>query len=246
MYTMRVAVTTMIAVPLLCATLVGQSATPSTRHQTFHVHGSVRNCVDFVLAGALVEFQGKGSGKTVAVDDEGFYTAELPVGPYTMKVHFPGGSLQDYQRPLFRVTSPTSLTLNVTLNPAKPSCELMGTVSRPDLTVDDYRNACGDEEFFPAPSEDGLPFQLYIRYPRRQPTDQGYIYRSGRIVSDLDASVFVAYNLFTLQADQVAYDAKRRTLEASGNVVVVNETGVSQHADSVTFKIENGQAIQLR
>jgi lipopolysaccharide assembly outer membrane protein LptD (OstA) len=58
--------------------------------------------------------------------------------------------------------------------------------------------------------------------------------------------VFVAYNLFSLQADKVKYNAHSRTLEASGNVVVMNESGVTQRAESIKLKIESGQAIPLQ
>jgi hypothetical protein len=37
-----------------------------------------------------------------------------------------------------------------------------------------------------------------------------------------------------------------RTLRANGKVVVVKEKGESQRADSITFGIENGEAIPLQ
>jgi hypothetical protein len=55
----------------------------------------------------------------------------------------------------------------------------------------------------------------------------------------------VAYNLFTLQADHIVYDVQRSTLEAMGDVVVENADGTTQRADSMTFKIENGEATLL-
>jgi lipopolysaccharide export system protein LptA len=55
----------------------------------------------------------------------------------------------------------------------------------------------------------------------------------------------VAYNLFSLQADHVVYNVKFRTVEAIGNVVVVNESGATQRAESMTLRIKNGQAIPL-
>jgi lipopolysaccharide assembly outer membrane protein LptD (OstA) len=55
----------------------------------------------------------------------------------------------------------------------------------------------------------------------------------------------VAYNLFTLQADRVDYDVQNRTLEATGNVATVSPNGVTQHADSLTFKFANGEASRL-
>jgi lipopolysaccharide assembly outer membrane protein LptD (OstA) len=53
--------------------------------------------------------------------------------------------------------------------------------------------------------------------------------------------IFVAYNLFTLQADEVVYDVKSQTLEASGNVVAESSDGTAEHSDSMVFKIKNGK-----
>jgi lipopolysaccharide assembly outer membrane protein LptD (OstA) len=61
-----------------------------------------------------------------------------------------------------------------------------------------------------------------------------------------DDPVCVAYNLFSLEADNVTYDAKNKTIKATGDVVVVNESGVTQPADSTTFKIENGHAMPIQ
>jgi len=56
--------------------------------------------------------------------------------------------------------------------------------------------------------------------------------------------VFVAYNLFSLQADRVTYDSTTRIIEASGNVLVMNESSAPQRADYVVLKMEDGQAVQ--
>jgi lipopolysaccharide export system protein LptA len=61
----------------------------------------------------------------------------------------------------------------------------------------------------------------------------------------LGAPVFVGYNLFTLRAEHVVYDGKNRTLQAKGKVVVINEKGETQRADSMTFRVENGEATAL-
>jgi lipopolysaccharide assembly outer membrane protein LptD (OstA) len=63
------------------------------------------------------------------------------------------------------------------------------------------------------------------------------------ISAGVEIPVFVAYNLFTLRADRVGYDAQGRMLEATGNVVATNADGATEHADSMTFRIENGEAI---
>ena len=90
-----------------------------------------------------------------------------------------------------------------------------------------------------------MPFKLSVRYGSRTIVDSTYSY-IGERTPQYEAPVFVAYNLFSLQADKVTYDAEKRTIEASGNVVAVNESGASQRADSMVFKIENGRVAPLR
>ena len=90
-----------------------------------------------------------------------------------------------------------------------------------------------------------MPFQLSILYGTRTPVGSTYSY-IGEKTHEYEAPVFVAYNLFSLQADRVTYDVEKRTIEASGNVVAVNELGTTQRADSMVFRIENGQVALLR
>jgi hypothetical protein len=80
-----------------------------------------------------------------------------------------------------------------------------------------------------------------------KPNDGGYVYSSAKeTTGDLVTPVFVEYNFFSLQANEVAYDPKNSTIKASGDVVAVDESGATKRADSMTFKLENGQAIPLR
>lgn len=101
-----------------------------------------------------------------------------------------------------------------------------------------------EEELFPVPSADGVAYELCIRYTTGHRTNGTYDYSGDR--SSHDDPVFVAYNLFSLHADHVTYDVKTRTLEASSNVVAVDESGVSRRGESMKFKIEDGQAIHLK
>jgi hypothetical protein len=92
--------------------------------------------------------------------------------------------------------------------------------------------------------KDNVPFQIWIRYPQRQPTERGVVYSSDNIGWP-SVPVVVAYNLFSLEADKVIYDGKSQTIKASGNVVVDNASGTPSRADSAAFKIENGQALPI-
>jgi len=239
---------------LACATLFGQSAAPVTELPTFHIQGAIRYYNDSPVPGAAVTFEGDNILKTVSADKNGFYETDLPVGLYTMTAQDLYKSHYKYVHPPFRVTSLTSVTLNVTFY-AGMSCDLKNP------TPEDVRNDCEGIDLFPIPSKDNVPFQLSIQYYSRRPTDRGCEYSGlktsfrpiGRgdkyssleTPTDLKIRVFVAYNLFTLQAYHVVYDVQGRTLEATGDVVVTNVDGATQRGDSMIFKIENGEANRL-
>jgi hypothetical protein len=152
---------------------------------------------------------------------------------------------------LFRVASAANLILNVTLPVARISCDITmtdksGNEARAEQWEEAGKDACGGEVSFPLSSADGVPFQLYIRYPKRLHADGGYVYSGGRTAINVEQPVLVEYNLFTLQADRVVYDSESRSVEAKGHVVLVNDSGATQSADAMTFRLENGQAIPLR
>jgi hypothetical protein len=253
-------ITNLIA-SLFCATLLGQSATPTIQPQTSHIHGTVRYVIDgSAVVGVKVTFESEKGSKTVATNRRGNYEADLPVGLYTMTAQPLSPALLTYKRPLFRVVSSTNLVFDVSLDAyQKVTCEIGNPPPGNQISDQDrVKNACGGLDEFPLPSEDGAAFQLLIRYGTRNPIDSGYVYsapvdfsvipepsyvyRSGRNPPTLGPPVFVAYNLFTLRADHVTYDEKNQTLHANGQVVVVNEKGETQRADSMTFRIENGEA----
>jgi hypothetical protein len=249
---------------LFCATLLGQSATPTIQPQTFHIHGTVRNTIDgSAVAGVKVTFEAEKDSKIVSTDRRGIYDADLSLGLYSMTVQPLSPDLLTYRRPLFRVASPTNLVFDVSFDAyQKVTCEILNPPPGNQISDQDrVKNACGGLDEFALPSEDGAAFQILIRFGTRKPIYSGYVYsapvdfsvipepsyvyRSGRKPPTLGPPVFVAYNLFTLRADHVTYDEKGQTLHANGKVVLINEKGETQRADSMTFKIENGEAIPL-
>ena len=248
------AMTVLVAL-LHCTGLFGQSAPRPAQPATFHVQGTIRSpwhSVPPALAPpteVTVTFKSNQVSSIVTVDSKGFYQVDLPVGLYTMTAEAQKmgpqhlSVLTKYVRPLFRVTLPTTIIVNGNLYTERMTCDIV--VRDLDQEMEMGKDACGGEDFFPAPSRDGAPFQLYVRYPQRQHTEQGYVYNSDSI-SQPDVPVFVAYNLFTLEANRVTYDAKHRTIEANGDVVVTNESGVAEHVASIAIKIENGHAIRLQ
>lgn len=220
--------------------LFGNYRTPITEVPDFHVHGTIRISQDFPDPGAKVTFVSQNFTRTVSANKNGFYQVDLPVGLYTMTVVPSEQYFQEYRRPLFRAMSPIDLDLDVMLDP-QVSCDVGTRPGAPAPTQDDFLNICGGVDLFSVPSADTTPFQLSIRYRNRHPADTGYVYNSGKVVSG--TPVLVAYNLFTLKADHVLYNIEGRTLTATGNVAVEQaDGGAPQRADSMTLKIENGQA----
>jgi lipopolysaccharide export system protein LptA len=229
-----------LVVLLFCAALFGQSATPSAAPQTFHIRGTIEDTGGSAIFGVRVAFQNEQLSKVVLTNDAGVYDADLPLGDYTMTAQ--GVNFRPYRRPLFRVTSPISLDFDLTLR-HYGSCDILvfngsGKVS-PQEWATAQQDSCLQEDFLPVPFGD-VPLQLSIRYGSRTATVNAYSYTAEN-TNPGKTPVFVAYNLFTLHADRVLYDSKAHTVEASGNVVVVNEPGTIQRANSLTFKIDNGK-----
>lgn len=147
--------------------------------------------------------------------------------------------LTPYAR-LFGVKSPGTVVLNGALYMANMTCDIMlgGT---PEQQFEETKNECGGEDRFSIPSKDGAPLELYIRYSNREVNEQGYGYGGDKHPERVP--VFVAYNLFALEADGISYDRKNGSITAAGNVVTEDGSGKIQHFDSVVLRIENGKAI---
>jgi hypothetical protein len=238
--------------------LFGQSALPQKEIATVHVQGLIRGPLPgSVVPGAEINFESVEFHKNISANAKGFYEADLPLGRYRMSVEGPRSGLGGrviflkYVRPLFRITSPTNIVLNASLYPARVSCDVAltppesGADSSVATRVDIAKMVCGGLDSFDAPANDGTPFQLYIQYPRSQPNANGYVYSSDRVTTNTRTPVLVAYNLFYLEANTVVYDVKTQTIEATGSVVTADGSGTTRHADSIRFKIENGEAFPL-
>jgi hypothetical protein len=146
---------------------------------------------------------------------------------------------------------PAHITLNVTLYPDPGSCDpLVVTITHPDGTTvqtpgttdDDSRDVCGGQDYLPISSKDGVRFDLLVRYSNRRRSAGENTY-SG--YARFEGPVFAAYNLLTLEAGKLVYNAKDETIKASGDVVIADGSGKTRHADSAAFKLEDGQATPL-
>jgi hypothetical protein len=250
------------AVFLACVISSGQSRPSEAGTPTFHVHGTVRITYrGSPLPGTKVTFKGTKIATALYTDRAGVYQGNLPFGTYTMTANPPDPGVPSYERPLFRVASSANITIDVLIpSEVMVGCEVGVRPGKQEVDPDDYVNACGGSASFPVPSEDGVPFEILIRFGRREPAANGYvysaawklakepsyIYKSGSTSpSELGTQVFVAYNLFTLLADHVTYDAQKQILRANGHCTVESPDGTTKRADSVTFKFENGEAVSV-
>lgn len=194
-----------------------------------------------------ITFRGEQATKTVTVDDKGFYQADLPVGLYKMTAHGPTihtQPLTEYVR-LFRVQSPTTIVLNGSLHMARTNCDVVANSDTPELHTEELKDNCGGEDSLPIPSKEGVLLELRVRYPERQLTRRGYRYGREICSTQPEAPVFVSYDLFSLEAKVVYYDAKNHTIVATGNVVTEDGSGKARRADAMAFRIEDGHAISL-
>jgi len=248
MYPSKLWVIAVSRVLFLCIALSGQSAQVGTHLRTFRVEGTVRTSfMNSTVEGIEVKFEGDNITKTVHSDGTGFYRAELPVGVYKMTASW--GAEEKYRRPLFRVASPAHITLNVTLYPDPGSCDTVivtithqdgTTVRTPGTTADDSRDICGGQDYLPIASKNGVRFDLFVRYSNRRRSAGENTYSGG-----FQRPVFAAYNLLTLEADKLVYNAKDQTIKASGDVVIADGSDKTRHADSAAFKLEDGRATPL-
>jgi hypothetical protein len=238
----------MLGPVLPCLVFVfGHSGAPAIRVGNAHIEGTVRNFTRATVSGAEVRFEGDKGNKVAFTNSDGFYKVELAPGLYTMiATDSSQRNLQEYRRPLFSVPLSKTITLNVTLDPVNPTCDVIAAPPGWDAPIGTGEINCGGSDSFPLPSQERVPFELLIRYRMRQITGTGFNYNTDASGLGVKIQVFVAYNLFTLRADNVVYDTVAHTLKARGDVVTVNETGSTDHADSMLFKLENGRAILLR
>lgn len=214
------------------------------RSQVFHVEGAVRDPAGAVVPRAKVVFRSGSSETTIATNETGFYEVDLPLGTYTMTAKTSG--FITYKRPLFRMDRPGRLVFDVGLQLQECGDMVIGNSSgRPVTDAEIYAatESCRPEDLFRKQARDGTPFEISIR--RESHTKSGNTYRYDAPHSRYHAPVSVAYNVFSLHADHVSYNPKQNTLEATGNVIVEDESG-KQEYDSVTFKLENGRASRQR
>jgi hypothetical protein len=237
---MRLISPALLVILLLCKSLFGQGPAPFVQTPTFHIKGTITDPSGAVIPKARIGFQSKQLDKAVSPTDDGLYEIELPLGDYTMTVQSPG--FMRYRRPLFRARAPANLVFDVRLQLGRCGDMVINGSGGPPTNAEIYTatERCRHEDLFPL-SPRGDQLQLSIQYETRTETANVFSY-SGASRED---PVSVAYNLFSMRADRVVYDAREKTLEAHGNVVMEDESG-KRRAEAIAFSLEDGQPKQLR
>jgi hypothetical protein len=225
-----------------CFVLFSQTQPQSRPLKTFHIEGTIRSEWDDPLHGSVprteLTFSGKQASKTVTADEKGFYQLNLPVGFYKMTVRDPKID-QPYER-VFSVVSPARIMLNEILQDPTVCDGIQLDIDNEQEAIEQKKDSCGGPDYLPVPSKDGTPYVLFIQYFKRQRIHQCRNYFAKKNAQWV-VPVFVAYNLFSLEADTVVYDIKSQVIQASGNVVTEDGFGKRQTFDSISFKIKDGR-----
>ena len=227
----------------LSTLLFSQSATTATSGSAVHISGSISQCGK-IVPGVFVRFFEGNAQHEVKANDAGVYEVDLPFGIWTATTDISGSSptasaiaKQTLSRPRhFALSAPGRLFLDLQIRPPV-ICDI---ATRPG--EESGRDAvCWGEEFFPVPSSDGVPLEVDLF---------GLV-----LVTDHDACSFnhprkehrefATFNLLSVHADRVVYHPSERILEASGNVVIEDESG-ERRQGAARFEIGDGQARELR
>jgi hypothetical protein len=190
-----------------------------------------------------VMFEGP-SQKSVQADLTGYYEADLPLGVWKVAVTTISslGKTVRLSRPrVFRVTKPMNVTIDLYVNGVGcAGVRILTPDGRPPTPeeVEAKNEACQGREFFPLPSDDGVPFEVVIGGRRH---DFCTLLHKGAACE----REFGTYNLLTVYADKVTFSPfpNGGLLEAKGNAVV-EDGGREYRKDSVRFLINDGQAVE--
>lgn len=176
---------------------------------TFHIHARVVGAPN--PCPVTLTALGASEGLTVNPSDDGTYSADLPLGTYTMKLC---PAWDDYARPLFRVAAPAAIQQEVYLHPVNHRQKL------------------------PVAAADGTPFEIRAYaddYEWGLTGDHQYHWNKRK-----NELVRVEYNTYTLWAEFIYFHKRARQLEASGLVTLRDASGQDQHFRKVRLSVDDG------
>jgi hypothetical protein len=225
-------------VMLVCSAALSAQSNRSS----FHLSGTIM-VFGNPAGNNTVTFEGP-SQKSVQADLTGYYEAVLPLGIWKVAVTTisPSGKTVHLSRPrVFRVTESMNVTIDLYVNGVGcAGVKILTPDGRPPTPqqLEAKNEACQGREFFPLPSDDGVPFEVVVGGRKHNLC-------SLRHEGPACEREFGTYNLLTVYADKVTFSPfpNGGLLEAKGNVVV-EDGGRQYQQDSAGFLISGGQAVK--
>lgn len=233
---------------LLLVLILSSTVAMASDIPMFHIRGTIAIPWSFrppmPVLHVQITFERKNSKTIIVARDDGSYEAALPVGFYKMTAQAEkiGRSLAltTYVQ-FFRITHPVAVVVNGSLYEAPVSCDTLVPGDSPEQRLEAFKDVCGGDDLFHVTSKQDVPFQMWVRYSKRDRRGSVYTYQGDRTKSD--PPVLLTYNLFSLRADNVSYDTKNHQISARGHVVIEDERAKVQQLNSIVLKIGNGRVI---
>jgi hypothetical protein len=241
----RTARITTLVVACACVVPLPLVQVPQRTQGAVVVQGTVRTNTGQSLGGAQINFIEGKNATTVYSDANGRYMTNLRPGAYTMNVLYgvgPSGLWSE--RPLFQTRPNRHLFFDVYFEMTQSSCD-MGTSAGHELTKADYDDACGGTDSFEIKSDTGSAFTAEIHFRSRRREANSIVYSSGYGGFPPFPPVNVAYNLFSVRANEIVYDVQTSILTASHAVEFGEATARLQEADTVRVKLKDGTGVIL-
>lgn len=181
----------LVAILLLVSPCLGQSDDSAAARSPVHVQGMVNGPFGYdVCPGTEITFTNEHISKITTSEGNGSYQLDLPAGLYTMTARYQIliGKTPYYMkqsRPLFRASS-SPVVLNMTMFEERLTCDIVvvdrsGGPATSEQSQEASKDLCGSEDQFPVPADDGTPYQLFIKYPRRSPKSREYEYSGDQL-----------------------------------------------------------------
>jgi hypothetical protein len=218
-----------------------------TRSLASHVSGTISQC-GITVPSVWIKFDGANS-QIIRANGSGAYQINLPLGNWIATTPPNATDLADesLSRPRhFRLTVPGSVVLNLYLRPPV-MCDLIIVTESgraPRREQESGRDAaCWGEESFPIPSSDGTPFEVNLGGLHIGNTDPCQTTAPPPLTKAL-AREYATYNLLSLEADKIDYHPSTKIMEASGGVVIEDESGEHKERSTALY-LQDGRAVPV-
>lgn len=202
---------------------------PPTASALGYLAGVVLDTNNSAVAGATVTVEGERAKHTITTGQDGSFNVQLPPGTYRIRAESRGFCL--CRRAAFRLRPSTTTTINLRLIvcPLVHSLILEGGQYKGETAR--YQPPFKEDEFSVGSS--GGPLNLLIQYGERILLGDDIQYKGFRLSDGKCFEAIVTYDVFTIYADRVRFNARSLRIEAEGNVIFERgaERAKAQRAD---------------